>query len=194
MPKVVIIMGKSSSGKDTIYKELLKRTNLQVIVPYTTRPMRTGEVNGKDYYFVTDAYLDANKDKIIESRTYKTEHGDWTYGELMDHQMERHDVDYILVTTLEGYKGFSKSFDKKNIIPIYVFTDNGLRLQRALDRERSQQFPKYTELCRRFLSDEQDFSDDKLLEAGIVNQFENDVLEDVINAIIEKLKSEGVKL
>lgn len=195
MKKIVIIMGKSSSGKDTIYKELLKRTNLKTIVPYTTRPQRTGETNGKDYFFVTDKYLEENKDKIIESRTYNTIHGKWTYCEMSDHQLEGpSETDYILITTLEGYEGFLKHFGKEQLVPIYIYVDNGVRLQRALDRERSQDFPKYAELCRRFLSDEEDFSDEKLLSAGVINQFENDNLEQVICDIINKLKTENVRI
>jgi guanylate kinase len=193
MKKIVIIMGKSSSGKDTIYKKLIERTNLKTIVPYTTRPQRTGEINGKDYYFVTDKYLEENKQNIIESRTYDTVHGKWTYCEMMDHQLsETSDDNYILITTLEGYNGFLEYFGKEKLVPVYIYVDNGIRLQRALEREKSQAFPKYTELCRRFLADEEDFADEKLLSAGVTNQFENNNLEEVLSEIIDMLKSEDI--
>ena len=49
-------MGKSSSGKDTIYKKLIQNKNLALkeIIPYTTRPIRVGEQDGVEYHFVTE--------------------------------------------------------------------------------------------------------------------------------------------
>ena len=58
MGKIYYVMGKSSSGKDTIYKELLKRhPKLRTIVPYTTRPIREGERDGAEYFFVDEERL-----------------------------------------------------------------------------------------------------------------------------------------
>ena len=52
MGKIYYIIGKSSSGKDTIFKELLARIpQLKRVVPYTTRPVREGEENGVEYFF-----------------------------------------------------------------------------------------------------------------------------------------------
>ena len=57
MGKIVYLMGKSSSGKDTIFKELMKEgtMDLRTIVPYTTRPIRAGEENGVEYFFTDEA-------------------------------------------------------------------------------------------------------------------------------------------
>lgn len=192
--KIAIIMGKSSTGKDTIYKLLIKMTNLKEIVPYTSRPPRSNEVEGKDYFFVTEEYFKENKDKVIESRTYDTIYGPWTYGEMNDGQInDESEYDYLLVTTLEGYKGFLKHFDKGCVVPIYIEVDDGIRLQRALDRERSQENPKYTELCRRYLADTEDFSEDKLAELDIENRVENNEIEDTIAKILKKLDEKGFK-
>ena len=62
------------------------------------------------------------------------------------------------------------------MIPILLTVDDGVRLQRALDRERGQEDPRYQELCRRFLADEEDFSEEKLEEAGITLKFSNENL------------------
>ena len=53
MGKIYYIMGKSASGKDTIYRRLMedKTFAFHTLVPYTTRPMRSTEVNGRDYLF-----------------------------------------------------------------------------------------------------------------------------------------------
>ena len=54
MGKLIVLMGKSASGKDTIYKLLLadKSLKLRQLVPYTTRPRRVGEIEGEAYHFV----------------------------------------------------------------------------------------------------------------------------------------------
>ena len=63
MGKIVYLMGKSSSGKDTIFKELMKEgtMDLRTIVPYTTRPIRAGEENGVEYFFTDEAGFQALK-------------------------------------------------------------------------------------------------------------------------------------
>ena len=56
MRKLFVVMGKSATGKDTIYKEIVKRNNMNLlpVVMYTTRPIREGEVNGREYNFVDE--------------------------------------------------------------------------------------------------------------------------------------------
>lgn len=83
MGKIFYIMGKSASGKDKIYSELLENAELGLkeLVLYTTRPIRQGEEDGKQYFFVDDERLNQLRDreKIIEERSYQTVHGIWTY-------------------------------------------------------------------------------------------------------------------
>lgn len=189
MGKFIIILGKSSSGKDTIYKRLKNETKLIEIVPYTTRPMREGEVDGKDYFFVDDEYFEKNASKVIEKRTYHTIKGDWTYGELFDHQINLNDdnLNYLFITTLEGFESFLNYFGKENIIPIYIDLDDGTRLERALLREKSQKNPNYLELCRRFLADDKDFSKENLERLNISKKFINNSLDIVISEIKDYL-------
>ena len=52
--------------------------------------------------------------------------------------------------------------------------EDGLRLERALERERKQQPPKYEEMCRRFLADQADYSEEKLKGAGITQRYSNE--------------------
>ena len=53
----VAVTGKSGSGKDSVYTRILEETNLNPIIPYTTRPRRPFEENGKDYHFVSDEFM-----------------------------------------------------------------------------------------------------------------------------------------
>lgn len=180
MGKIYYVMGKSSSGKDTIYKCLRERhPEHRAVVPYTTRPIREGERDGEEYFFVTEEEMDRLKDsgKIIELRSYNTQCGVWNYFTVDDGQINTESYDYLMIGTLESYSALKKYFGAGRIIPVYVEVEDGVRLERALKRERCQENPKYSEMCRRFLADEKDFSEENLRQAGIVKRFENDDLE-----------------
>lgn len=187
MGKIYCIMGKSSSGKDTIYKTLLgdEELSLKTIVPYTTRPMRAGETDGVEYYFCDEERLQKleNDGQVIELRAYDTIHGVWKYFTVNDHQIEDREQDYLLIGTLESYLKLRDYFGKERVIPIYIEVEDGIRLQRALDRERSEKQPRYEELCRRFLADAADFSETKLKEAGITLRFVNQDLKETVQNI-----------
>ncbi|MBR3469551.1 MAG: guanylate kinase [Lachnospiraceae bacterium] len=187
MGKIVCLMGKSSTGKDTIYKELLKRKNIafRTVVPYTTRPIRAGEQEGVEYHFTDEEGFQALKTqgKIIEDRAYNTCHGLWRYFTVDDGKIAHGETDDLLIGTLEAYQKLVAYFGAEKVLPVYVALDDGVRLQRALDREKKQAQPKYEEMCRRFLADSEDFSAEKLKEAGNPKSFYNDNLDECINEI-----------
>lgn len=189
MGKIFCIMGKSSSGKDTLYKMLLENTDLHLekIVPYTTRPIRFGEEDGREYFFVNEEKLQnlQTEGKVIEVRTYATVHGPWSYFTADDGQICLKDKNYLMISTLEAYEKLLEYFGASVVVPIYVEVEDGVRLQRALDREKMEKEPKYAELCRRFLADAADFSEEKLLHAGIKKRFFNEVLENTCKDISE---------
>ena len=111
MGKIFYIMGKSASGKDTIYKELIeKMPKFHSIVPYTTRPMREGEKDGVEYFFVDQERFDEmmDEEKIIEFRSYNTKCGIWTYFTADDGQINIRNAKYIVIGTLEAYDQFCK--------------------------------------------------------------------------------------
>lgn len=189
MGRIYCIMGKSSSGKDTIYKKLARDADLPVktLVPYTTRPMRDGETDGVEYYFCDEnklAELEA-AGKVIELRAYNTVHGVWKYFTVNDHQMADETKDYLLIGTLETYLKLRNYFGAGRVTPIYIEVEDGLRLQRAIERERKQEAPGYEEMCRRFLADAADFSEEKLAQAGITRRFVNLDLQETIREIRE---------
>lgn len=177
MGKIFLLMGKSTSGKDTIYKRIIadKELALKKVVPYTTRPMRDGETDGVQYYFKTEAEYSKLKDqgRIIEERTYHTNYGEWRYFTADDGQIDLQGGDYIVIGTPESYCFIRDYFGKENVVPILIDVDAKLRLQRAMHREEKQVHPRYDEMCRRFLADEEDFSEEKLKQAGITERFYN---------------------
>ena len=177
MGRIFCIMGKSSSGKDTIFKILLQRKDVDVnrIVSYTTRPQRSHEKPGEEYNFVSIQEKDRllAEGKVIEIRKYDTVHGPWFYFTVDDGNLDLKNNDYLMIGTVESFIKIRDYYGADKVLPIYIEVDDGIRLSRALERERSQEHPKYEEMCRRFLADQHDFSEENLKAAGIKNIFNN---------------------
>lgn len=194
MGKLFVIMGKSATGKDSLYEKLVERNpKLHQIVSYTTRPIRSGETYGKEYFFVSkeEMYEMREQGKIIECRKYDTVLGPWFYFTADDGQIDLEKGNYILISTLEGYEKLQSFYGISNIVPIYIEVEDFARLERAVKREKSQQSPCVPELCRRFLADEEDFSEKKLQQAGIDKQFKNDDFVETLENI-EKFISKSI--
>ncbi|MGN0427600.1 MAG: guanylate kinase [Agathobacter sp.] len=189
MGKIFCLMGKSSTGKDSIYHELFSsnKLNIKKVIPYTTRPIREGEADGREYFFCskeTAEQLEQEK-KIIELRVYHTVYGDWKYFTADDGQINLSENNYLLIGTLEAYLKIRDYFGEDAVVPIYVEVEDGERLIRAIERERTQSVPKYEEMCRRFLADAADFSEENLQKAGIEKRFVNEHLDKTIEEITE---------
>lgn len=180
MGRLYCLMGKSASGKDSLFrrvKELMP--TLRGYVLYTTRPRRTDETDGVEYHFITGAKLIeySLEGKLIELRTYKTVYGDWMYATIDDGQIDLMKGDYLVPGTLESFLGLRSFYGEDKVVPIYIELDDGERLLRAVKREMKEKEPKYKELCRRFIADSEDFSEKHLTEAGIIRRFVNDDMD-----------------
>ena len=193
MGKLYVIIGKSASGKDSIYKALLadKELGLKPFVSYTTRPIRSGETDGREYHFSDEDKLREyeKSGKLIEKRVYHTVHGDWYYFNVDSDQVDLDREDYLCIGTLESFIPTREYYGNDKVIPIYVYIDDGIRIERALKRERSQASPRYAEMCRRFLGDEKDFSEERIRAAGIEERFENNDLGRCLENIREYILS-----
>lgn len=195
MSKIYYMMGKSSSGKDSIFKEVKKRMpELKDIILYTTRPIREGETDGVEYHFVGEEKLWelAEKGCVIELRAYDTKCGIWKYFTADDGQIELDRQDYLVIGTLESYAAMRQYFGQEKLVPIYIEVEDGMRLERALLREREQAEPKYAEMCRRFLADSEDFSEENLKKAGIGRRFENVDFEKCVEEVCTYIHQESL--
>jgi len=186
--KIFCLIGKSSSGKDTISKILLedKELALKPVIPYTTRPMRHNESQGLEYHFVSEDLLASYRKmgKVIEQRDYDTAHGRWTYCTIDDGQINLSQNNYyLLIATLESYNNLRNYFGMDNVRPLYIEIDDGVRLGRAIEREKQQSQPNYAELCRRFIADNNDFSKQKLEHFGVKKNYLNENITECINTI-----------
>jgi guanylate kinase len=177
MGRIFIVMGKSATGKDTIYKRLLEseELGLRTAVMYTTRPIRNMEQNGVEYFFVDEEELHRlqKENRIIEQRTYETIHGPWHYFTVNDGQINLEEANYLMIGTLETYTQIRDYYGTEKVIPIYIEVEDGVRLTRALRREMKQEKPKYAEMCRRYLADDEDFSEENLKKYGITKRYQN---------------------
>lgn len=187
MGKIFYILGKSSTGKDTIYRRILEDSelNLNDIILYTTRPIRDGEINGKSYHFVNEEEYSNIKasGRIIEERSYDTIHGLWRYFTVSDENIDLDNNDYVIIGVLNSYVSTRDYFGEDKVIPVYIEVEDGVRLQRALDREKKPENRKFKEMCRRYLADSDDFSEEKIAAAGIEKRFENIDLDQCINEV-----------
>lgn len=189
MASIYVLMGKSATGKDTIYKKIIERAelHLQEVVTYTTRPIRKNETEGVEYHFVDKEFFDKCKEKnnIIEYRMYNTVHGPWYYFMVNDGQINlQSEKKYIIIGTLESYEQIRRYYGKGVVKPIYIEIDDGERLTRALNREKEQSTPKYEEMCRRFLADSKDYSEENLLKNEITVRYDNTDLNKCIEQIV----------
>lgn len=197
MKKIFYIMGRSGSGKDTIYKEILKneeikKINLKEIVLHTTRPMRNGEECGKEYYFVSDKLFEKmkNLEKFIEIREYDTVNGIWKYGTCADSIT---DGNFIGIGTLISYSKLKEKYGDC-VYPIYISVDEDILYKRTVDRAKGDNNQNIEEVKRRFEADRKDFSNEKIKELNINKIFDNnnnlnDCVNNIVNYIFDKIEN-----
>ena len=190
MAKIICLLGKSCSGKDTIYKKLIADESLKLVplVTYTTRPLRSGEQEGREYHFTDEAGFNSLKaqGKVIEDRSYDTVYGLWRYFTVDDGTFDPAGSNVIAAAgTIPAYIRLRDYFGADNVVALMIETDDGIRLERAMRREKKQTVPKYKEMCRRFITDSEDFDEEKLKAAGITNVFMNN---DDLAGCVDKVK------
>lgn len=191
MGRIYYLLGKSATGKDTLYKEILKwRPKLRTVTMYTTRPIREGETDGVEYFFTDREELERQlaSGKVIESRTYQTIAGPWTYYTVDDGQFDvADDESCLMIGTLESYEKMCAYFEAGKMVPVYIEVPDGIRLLRAVKREENQKKPNYREVCRRYLADEKDFSEENLERLGITKRYQNTDMEMCLEEILRDL-------
>lgn len=166
-----ILCGKSGCGKDTLLNEL-KKDGFIPLISTTSRPMREGEQNGREYNFTTaeDFKTRIANNEFIEYRTYNTlvngKPDIWYYG--MPKQEFDKNTNYVVILDMGGIKEFLNLYPKEDIFVCYIDTDDALREERALKRGG---FDK-TEWDRRAADDAVKFAEPiikELADARIVN-------------------------
>lgn len=167
--KLICLIAKSSVGKDTIFREILRiNKNVKAAISHTTRNMRSNETQGKEYYFISDILFNemlVNGD-FIEERKYKTKNGIWQYG--LSKQAINTEDTYITIVDYKGYCELKSVLGKEIVQGIYIIADMKERINRALNREELVRDEQYLEIFRRFLVDEEDFPMEQISKECVV--------------------------
>jgi guanylate kinase len=166
--KRIIITGKGGSGKDYLRK-IMEGFGFTYCKSYTTRPIREGEENGKDYFFIEDKDIPKKKD-LYESVYFN----DWFYGT----PKEEFEKSNLFIMTPKGVSSLKKG-DRKNSIVVYVDSDEDSRRSRLLERKDAD------DVERRIDADEEDFKDFNDFDITInnSNKSESDSQEDIVSFI-----------
>lgn len=160
---MIVLIGKSGSGKDTILKEF-KKYGFNTIVSYTTRPKRHYEIDGVDYHFITeDEFM-----KKIESGFFveHTEYRGWHYGLAKEDCVK----DGIVIVEPNGLKQLQSKID--DILVFYVEASLETRIDRLYKRGDDP-----AEIGRRIVSDEELFKDISSKANYIINNDNNNLEE-----------------
>ena len=149
--KILALFGKSGAGKDTIQKWLTTNYNMNGIISCTTRPPRDYERDGIHYHFLSNEEF---AQKVLNmSMLEATIFNDWCYGTPIESLKE--DKINVGVFNIQGIECLLQD-NRLDILPIFIDCSDKKRLLRNIKREK---VPNCLEICRRFITDEKDFSD-----------------------------------
>ena len=153
--KLIAICGKSAVGKDTMLQgmiEALSDEKVHEVISHTTRPPREGEIDGKNYYFVSRVDF---IDKMMQGEMLETaKYRDWHYGTAID-ALDKNKIN-IGVFNPRGIESLLKKDDILDVYIVYMLASDKQRLLRSLNREEN---PDVAEIVRRYLADEEEWQD-----------------------------------
>lgn len=155
-PKIIVLVGESSSGKDKFLNHIVNLTCIKKIISHTSRPMRNNEIQDMDYHFVEKEVMlkMKEKDKFIETRDYIVANNEtWYYGISKDEIDLNDDNIYITILDFQGLKTFENYFGKEKILSIFLDVDARTRVIRSLKREGNIDDMQVLEVARRLLDD-----------------------------------------
>ena len=177
---LIVLCGKTCSGKDTICQELVKK-GFSKIVTYTSRPPRQGEVNGYTYHFITDEefHKKIKEGFFLEYKSYTVADGSvWYYGSPKEEFYS--DENSVIILTPDGYEDFLKlNIPHKSI---YIYANINTIKERLISRGDDK-----AEAQRRIEHDNQDFKGLEYKVNDIVYNNKGEDINNVVNKIIEKI-------
>lgn len=146
---MILLLGKTASGKDTILNEIVKQ-GYKKLVTYTTRPMRPGEAEGINYHYISkeEFLLKEHKGFFAETTSYNVATGEtWYYGSAL----EDFNRDKVMIVNPDGVKRVSQ-IKSLNPVVFYIQADEEVIRKRLLKRGDNK-----VESERRIAADDRDF-------------------------------------
>ena len=149
---IIVLVGKTASGKTTVANELCKNHHYKRIITYTTRPMRKNEVQDVDYHFISDEQFNEmiENNEFTEYKRYNTAHGVWSYGSVITSEQELSDDYYVIILTPQGLRDLSKKMSR--YIAFYLNVSFKSQLERLKKRGDEEQ-----QIIKRLKNDDKDF-------------------------------------
>lgn len=175
---LVVLLGKTCSGKTTIAKELEMKHGFHRIITTTSRPIRKGEKQDIDYHFITeDEFLNKiNEDYFVEYKSYNTTSGTWYYGTSRESLSNLDDdKNYVIVLTPDGYKKIDVPCKS-----LYIYANNATIIDRLKKRK-----DKRDSIQRRLESDNNDFKGFENMVNHIVYNNSGEDINNVVNKILK---------
>ena len=162
---MIILIGKTASGKDTVAQELIQELNAKIITGVTTRPKRPGEVHGVDHYFTTNEKFDRFLQAGELVGTYEVDVFDndgnpavWRYG-IPSHRLG---VGKILVSNPDSLESILRAQEQSVVICIEA------SVEERRERYRSRNpYASAKELERRITEEESAFA--RAYEKGLID-------------------------
>ena len=183
MINIIVLAGKSASGKNFVAKKL-EEHGYETIVTYTTRPKRKGEQQNITYHFISDEEF---KQKIEEGffakyQSYNTEFGVWYYGTSFEDLKNANDKSVIILEP-QSYRDIKDELSDKNITCIYLYANNST-IKKRLEKRGDNP----NEVIRRMESDNEDFKGFENEVDRIVYNNDGDSIDDIVSKILKYLE------
>lgn len=179
---MIILIGKTASGKTVIREELIRR-GYSGIITYTSRPVRKGEKQDVTYHFISEEEFKQKiaNDFFAEYKTYDTVFGKWYYGSALE-DLENADEKSVIILTPDGYRDVVDKLSKKPI-SIYIYANNSTIKKRLKKRGDNKE-----EAQRRIEHDNEDFKDVENMVDKIVYNNDGTDINDVVDKILKYLE------
>ena len=178
---MIIIVGKTASGKDTVVKKLVDDYKYTKIITYATRPMRKGEQQDITYHFISDEEFKQKIDEgfFAEWKSYITNEGVWYYGSSLE-DIKNADDKSVIILTPQGYRDIKEKLPDKNIACIYLYENID-----TMKKRLSKRGDDHKEVERRIKSDLEDFKNFESEADKIVYNNDGTDIDEVIKKILE---------
>ena len=173
---MIVLAGASASGKTEVAKELAKKYGITKVITTTTRDMRVGEVNGRDYFFVSKEQFERmiQEGRFVEYTFYNNN----LYGSTKD-QIYSNKCVVIDPAGLRAYLGLND----RNIVTFFLDANEDTRFKRMLLRGDKEEVAK-----NRIEHDRFAFSPENIADVDFHIDSENFDVEKVADMVYEKYK------
>lgn len=183
---IVILVGASGTGKDSVAKILKERYDYKTVISCTTRKPREEEIDGVDYHFISiEAFEEImSTGGFVEVDKYS---GDRYYGSsVVDYSM---DCDCVKILTPNGVRQFVENYNVTDYYIVYLYSPLAVKCKRYIEREKKNfNIDMLIELMRRSIADEEMFRGFENVADLCIENDESCKLEEIADLIVKTIE------